>query len=196
MSLVLQGDIAKLSLAQHLKTQWGPAVSYVNPQTSHTWKHLYTGFTRRDSQCHCASSFPAHQAFLYGQSAAKPAQQHCEEARIACATAHARALWEPRGIQQNAGRECRGWAGRWQCRAGHWWHRRHLFQGYSSLPAPELLTAPACPDLLHAFRDGYAADGHFPSSSLTEPINSTWLHNTSLMPEEFAEPADDAVLFD
>lgn len=53
-------------------------------------------------------------------------------------------------------------------------------QGYSSLPASELLTAPVCPDLLHAFRDGYAADGHFPPSSLTEPINSTWLHNAPL----------------
>lgn len=102
----------------------------------------HTGFTRRDSQCHRAPSLPAHQAFPYGQRAANPSQQQCEEAPSGCDTAQAQAVWEGRRIQQKAGRERRGWAGRWQCRAGH---RRHLPQGYSSLSSSELPTAPACP---------------------------------------------------
>lgn len=143
----------------------------------------HTGFTRRDAQCHCVPSFPAHQLFLYGQRAAKPAQQRCGAAPSAGAAARARAAREPGGISRTPagsagpGREV---AMPSRAPAALPRARQHLLQGYSSLSAPDSSSVWGMMDCTQ-FGMRYAADGHFPPRSLHAQLTeSTWLRNISL----------------
>lgn len=167
-----------------------------NPTYMKAPSYCHTGFTRRHSQCHCAPSCRAHHPFLYGQSGQTPPSStagRLEQPRRCPRSAAER-------TRQNAGRDCRGWAGRWQCRAGHRrrsrGHGRQLIQGYSSWM---LLAAPEPEGWSTARTLGYAklqVDNFPPAVWVKQSTESTWLHNISLMPEEFAEPANDAVLLD
>lgn len=165
-------------------------MSCVNPQTSHTWKHLHT--VTRALHDGIPSAIVPHLSALTILScmarAGKPRPAALPGAGAAERT------------RQNAGRDCRGWAGRWQCRAGHRrrsrGHGRQLIQGYSSW----MLPAAAEPEGWSTARTlGCATlqmDNFPPAAWVKQSTESTWLHNISLMPEEFAEPANDAVLLD